>query len=116
MKMIGVASKLYDAVGSGVFTLKTDSKITARTRRVSRTKTLDGGVVFTDGGYTDGDRTLAAVIEYEESSWTLVRHLLEDCTLVTVAICEGCFEATMGAVSLDKAGIKMSILLKEKLS
>jgi len=116
MKMIGIASQLYDAVGSGVFTLRPESKITARTRRVSRTKTLDGGVVFTDGGYTDGDRNFTAIVEYEDSSWVLIRHLLEDCTLVVVSILEGCYLATLGAASLDKANIKISILLKEKLS
>jgi len=116
MEMMGIASQIFDEEGSGAFKLLPASKLSGRTRRVGRTKTLDGGVVLTDSGYSDGDRTLVGIVPYEENQWTLARHLIEECTWVVVSIDDGCYSAQINQVSVTAAGIRISILLKEKLS
>lgn len=53
-----IASETYDVLGYIVIDVLPASTFQAIGRRVSRSKTLDGGVAISDGGYAEGDRTI----------------------------------------------------------
>lgn len=56
--MIGLSTKLYDLNGFDVFTRHELSELDTKIdRRVTTTKTLDGGSYVSDGGYSDSDKT-----------------------------------------------------------
>lgn len=57
--MIGISAPSYDPAGHLVLPVRAAGAYQAR-RRGSVTQTLDGGVSVYDGGYSDGDTTVAA--------------------------------------------------------
>jgi hypothetical protein len=56
---ISISTVLFSSVSPVQFNYRADSDIEGVSRRVTRYPTLDGGVSFFDGGFTDGDRSLA---------------------------------------------------------
>lgn len=59
--MISITTPTFDLDGARVFNRDNLSSISALERRVSRTKTLDGGVNLYDSGYSAGDRTIELI-------------------------------------------------------
>ncbi len=62
--MIGLSTPVYDTLGAlYLYRSQVDEAtvagLYARERRVSKTRTLDGGVSVVDNGYAAGDRSLA---------------------------------------------------------
>lgn len=57
--MISITSTSFDALGYLEIDPKDNAQAATFSRRVSRAATLDGGVVISDRGFSDGDRTLA---------------------------------------------------------
>jgi hypothetical protein len=56
--MIGLSSLLFDPDGALRIEESPDSELSELRRRVSRVRTLDGGVAVNDTGYSAGDRDL----------------------------------------------------------
>lgn len=83
---------------------------------MSRTATLDGGVVITHSGFAHGDRTLRikAVISQEQADALWVLHTTE--TLLIVAVKDGVFYCAIQDLQLDHGDCRITILIKEKLS
>lgn len=75
------------------------SDIHSRARRLSRSATLDGGAVFTDGGWCDADRTLSLDILdlTPETAATLAEIATAD--EVHVSLPEGLFRGRVSAVN-----------------
>lgn len=62
--MIGISSTLFDIDGSITFqTISSDSATRNISRRVSRRATLDGSVVVTDNGFSEGDRDFIIILK-----------------------------------------------------
>lgn len=116
MKIIGLASQLVDASGSFVLSVLPDTKCRENTRRVQRRKTLDGGVVITDGGFAHGDRTLQLQIASTEVLWAALWAFFQTALIVTVAMEDGCYLAAMEDLSERNGIILITILLQEKIS
>lgn len=115
--IVGIASRTYDAAGAVV--LKPDTQGTTLRggeRRLTRTKTLDGGVVITDGGVAAGDKTLELRITSDRTLWQTLRALSEDALWVTVSTDEACYLAKIERISESDGQIKMTIMVKEDLS
>ena len=115
-EMIGISSPVQDSNGAVMVPLLADSKTRDLSRRVSRTQTLDGGCVITDGGFSHGDRTWEVVTRYEQSRWDALVHLAEDYSLVVIASAEGLFLGTISLLEPVDATIRFRVLLKEKLT
>ncbi|MBN2397108.1 MAG: hypothetical protein JXI32_01905 [Deltaproteobacteria bacterium] len=116
LEMIGISSPVQDSNGAVVVPLLPDSKIKDISRRVSRTQTLDGGCVITDGGFSHGDRTWEVVTKYDQSRWNALLHLAEDYSLVMISSAEGLFLGTISLLEPVDATIRFRVLLKEKLT
>ena len=115
MNMISLSSITADSDGSIVFDTLPSSEIKETSRRVSRTKTLDGGCVITDSGFSDSDRTLSVNAEYSSDVATILNHLHQDKTLIHIAVDEDFFSGVISSLKI-KDNIKIQILIKEKLS
>ena len=114
---IGIASVTYDSAGNVfLLPLPDGTNIRGNARRLSRTKTLDGGVVFTDGGVRVGDRTIEISVSSTAELWTLIFHLFEVATWVTVATEEGCFLAKFSECREADGKIKITALVSSDLS
>jgi hypothetical protein len=116
MQKIGIASKVYMADGGFLLTVLSDAQLRAGTRRVSRTKTLDGGVVITDSGFSHGDRTLSISIPSSASLWARLWAFFQAALLITISIDDGCFSGAPDNIQDNGDKIIMNILVKEKIS
>ncbi len=114
---IGLASRLYDSAGAlMVDPLPEDTQIRENTRRLTRTKTLDGGVVITDSGFSHGDRTFDLVIASTPALWSVLWSLFQNSSWITVATEESCFLAKMEDLKERSGKITMKILVSEVLT
>ena len=84
--------------------------------RVSRTKTLDGGVVITHNGVVQGDRTLRVAATLTEADTLLLRDIFEEETEVTLACVDGLFRGALERLSGDEGRIELTFLVKEKIA
>lgn len=106
--MIGVSAKIFDLIGNRLF-LRTDAQAIADnlsgSRRVSRTKTLDGGVLINDTGYTDADRAID-ITEQNATAEAIefVKHMIETYNDILVCTNEGAFSAAPEAWRVDARG------------
>jgi len=115
--MIGISTTTFDLDGSRVFQNMRGNPISAETRRVSRTKTLDAGVSIYDGGYVAGDRNIdVEIFPATVADETFCQYIIENYALVNVATTDGVFSCA--PVSLGRSGLslKFKLHIKEKLS
>jgi len=116
MNTIGISSVTVDTSGNVIIEPNANTKIKANSRRVSRSKTLDGGVVITDGGYTDGDRTLEIHANVTKAIWDKIWTIFKTYTLVYVATEDGFYSAAIESARYEENEAVLLILVKEKLS
>ena len=113
--MISLSSILSDTSGTVIFDALPATEKINTTRRVSRTKTLDGGCVIVDGGFSDSDRTFDITAKYDESTADTIEYLHQNKTLIHVVIDDNIYSGAISSVKI-KTEIKLQILTKEKLN
>jgi hypothetical protein len=116
MQKIGIASKTYMVDGGFILTALPDTEMRSGSRRVSRTKTLDGGVVITDSGFAHGDRDMSITAQSSALLWNRLWTFFQAAALITVSTDEGCFSAAPDTIQEGEGKIIMNVLIKEKLS
>ena len=114
--MIGLATQIFSVSGAVVLTGTEGSELSAIGRRVSRTATLDGGVVITHNGVVQGDRTLRVAATLTEADTLLLRDIFEEETEVTLACVDGLFRGALERLSGDEGRIELTFLVKEKIA
>lgn len=95
MYVIGLAARTYDPEGAMLIPWRAGTEIDSITRRVSRVRTLDGGVSVTNRGHSPADRTV--VISLMGQPLAMIeraRRLLRLHGHITVSIRDGCFTGT----------------------
>ena len=113
---IGLASYSYDADGDiMIVPLHEDTDIRSAERRLSRVKTLDGGVVITDGGRTAGDRTFSIACQSDESIWNTLRGIAAN-SWVTVSTDEACFKGKVQKLSEKNGKISIEVMIESDLT
>lgn len=71
--MIGLSTREYHPSGALLISeLNNGTKTRDFTRRVSKVKTLDGGVSVTDFGYAVGDRTMTVAFRTDQALFDLL--------------------------------------------
>ena len=115
MKTIGIANNSFDVDGNAIFT-PLDFNPLAGQRRATRTKTLDGGVVITDGGFSQGDRTLQITVSHTDPLQEILWSLFQNANQVVVATEDGAFLATFQGMIVKDGKIDLTIWVKEILS
>jgi hypothetical protein len=84
------------------------------TARVSRVKTLDGGVHITHSGTVDGDRTLRVNAVVNEAETDILWALFNGSTFIHVSTKDGFYVAVISELKIDQGNIKMIIIIKSK--
>lgn len=117
--MISLSSIAADMDGNVVFNVTGESTLDDSSRRVSRTKTLDGGCVIIDGGFSAADKTLNISTEYDAGIFSVVRHLHEDKMLIHISINGAFYTGVISDLSIKRTTaetIQIRILIKEKIA
>lgn len=116
--MIGIASATVAPGGALVLPgAEAKSGLWDRTRRVTRTATLDGGAVLLDQGYSVADRTLSIVVEGASlAQIEALSAMVELYPLVTVATREGVFVAALSQSVYTSGALTVTALVTSKRS
>jgi len=116
--MIGFSAPIADTDGALVVNEdKAQTRLSNPAARVSRKKTLDGGVYIDHSGVSDGDRTFViALPEVTEAQYTIIKRLYRNYTSITIACREGVFKGTIERIRFSGARLDVTILIEEKLS
>ena len=109
----------FSSIDSGDFILLDMTAPPPRegSRRLTRTATLDGGAVITDGGVTHADRsfdfTTTQVQEViREALWAM----FQGQDLVHLSCPEGVFSGYLQKVRITASGVSLSFMVYEKLT
>jgi hypothetical protein len=117
--MISLSSILADMDGDIVFDLTGESTLDNSSRRVSRTKTLDGGCVIIDGGFSAADKTLNLSTKYDVGVFSVIKHLHEDEMLIHISVNGAFYTGVISDLNIKRETtetIQLRILIKEKLA
>ncbi|CAH1044572.1 hypothetical protein [Halomonas sp. TD01] len=92
MYLIGLAARSYDPLGALLLPHREGTSMGDLSRRVSRVRTLDGGVAVTNRGHSPGDRTLTISLSgLPMAVVDRARRLVRLHASITVSMPDGCF-------------------------
>ena len=91
-------SIVFDPVGSLALEALPGSDLSASTRRVTRTATLDGQAVIIDNGYTSADSTLAVEAWLSEPEVQRLQHLIQVYPEIIASTPDGCYLGVIDSV------------------
>lgn len=118
--MISICARTFDLLGDFLFTnyyidVSSDD-IDAISRRVTRTKTLDGGVYINDNGYTASDKEVAVTLMHQtKSEALLLRDLIANHGEVTISRNDEVLLCVPESYSYRGGNVRMRFLAKESL-
>lgn len=114
--MISVSTIIKDSAGDVIINELPESKLHDSSARVSRSATLDGGCVITDSGFCDADRTFDVRARPNKDDVETLRAIFKVHSLVHIATAEGFFSGKIERLGSDNGGIRMTVIIKEKLA
>jgi hypothetical protein len=114
--MITISTLTQNSAGHMVIHEKKSSDMDNLPGRVTRTKTLDGGVYISHSGVADGDRTLNVIADLSESDRARLVNIHKTETFVRVSTIDGVYQAVISSVHRNKSDTVITILIKEKES
>ncbi|MFM2007249.1 MAG: hypothetical protein RLZZ09_2904 [Pseudomonadota bacterium] len=110
-------STVFDPMGSIGLDALPGSDLSASTRRVTRTATLDGNAVIIDNGYTAADSTLAIEAWVSESDLQRLQHLIQIYPEIVATTLEGCYLGVIDSVRQGGDGkTRVSFLIQRTLA
>lgn len=110
-----ISTQLYDLNG-WVYLDRvklSNSNMRSMQRRVTRNKTLDGGVYIDDLGYSHGDRTVTISTDVDATIESTLDNIIQNHALIWLSIADGIYTAAIQSVTKRAGSVSMSILLKE---
>lgn len=110
-------STVFDPVGVISLEALLGSDLSASTRRVTRTATLDGNAVIIDNGYTSADSTLAIEAALTEADARRLHHLMQTYPEIIASTPDGCYLGVIESVRQGRDGcIAISFLIQRTLT
>ena len=114
---ITLESTVFDPVGVISLEALPGSDLSAGTRRVTRTATLDCNAVIIDNGYTSADSTLAIEAALTEADARRLHHLMQTYPEIIASTPDGCYLGVIESVRQGRDGsIAISFLIRRALS
>jgi len=110
--MISISTTIFDCNGSVVFDDSAD--IRENVARVSRIKTLDGGVVINNSGFSDGDMTVGISSKISEVKAKDLWHIFKNYTSINFSTEHGFFLGSIKTLKINNGRITMSILIAKR--
>jgi hypothetical protein len=117
MPYIFLATPTFDLNGHVALKQTGETELRSNTRRVSRTATLDGGALFSDGGYSDADRSISVTyLDLSETDEAALWSIFESYPLILLSAREGCFYGAISNLKAIDGSGSFTFLVKEKKS
>jgi len=115
--MIAISTLVGGASGYSVI-IPAHPEPDTRSARVSRTKTLDGGVHIHHGGVAAGDRTIKAKCykAMPDADLSTLKSIFEDQTIVLISSRDGLFKGVISSLTDRYNKIELTLLLKESVA
>jgi len=114
---ITLESTVFDPVGVISLEALPGSDLSASTRRVTRTATLDGNAVIIDNGYTSADSTLTVEAALTEADARRLHHLMQIYPEIIASTPDGCYLGVIDSVRQGRDGsIAISFLIQRTLT
>lgn len=113
--MIAISVSVADTAGALALKMTQDSKVKSGSRRVSRTKTLDGGCAIYDGGFSHSDRTWSVEAVVSDAVWDALWAIHTVYSLVYLSVAEGFFSGCIETAVREEDKVRLSIYVKEKI-
>ena len=114
--MIGISTLTQNIDGDIVIYEKPSSVLRDVSARISRTKTLDGGVYINHYGVSDGDRTFDVIAELSEDDIERIMRIYKAETFVFISTADGFYKAAISSVRQKKSDTYIKILINSKES
>ncbi|MCU7836535.1 MAG: hypothetical protein KZQ83_14960 [gamma proteobacterium symbiont of Taylorina sp.] len=118
--MIGISSRLFDLNGSFIFNLQdydVGDDLDEGSRRVTRAKTLNGGVYINDNGYVAGDKTISILLlNPKKDLVNRLKALLQNHGEVTISMNDEVLLCVPESYLLSGGNFRIIFLAKELLS
>lgn len=114
---VALDSAVFDPIGSIVLNATPDSELSASTRRVTRTATLDGNAALIDNGWTAADSTLTIEAHLTAAEEATLQRLIRVYPEVVCSTDQGCY---LGVIELfrrvSSGRFVISFLIQQALS
>ena len=113
--MIGLSSLIFDTRGALYLYREQIDKSTVgglydRSRRITKYKTLDGGVSVVDNGYAVGDRSLAVnIVAATPEQVATATRLVEIYSTLLLTTPDGAYRVTPDTIQADGSSLKINL-------
>ena len=115
--LVALESYVFDPIGAIVIEALPDSDLSASTRRVTRTATLDGNAAMVDNGWTASDSTLTVEAYLSPDQEAVINRLIRVYPEVICTTEYGCYLGVIEVFNRTPAGRHViSFLIQRALS
>jgi len=111
--MISISTFTQNTSGAIVIKENASSKLKENISRVSRSKTLDGGVHIIHSGVSDGDRTLKIKSRISLSNENILWAIYNDETFLLISFTDGLYNGVIENMKINKGDLNMTFLILE---
>ena len=112
--MIGLSTVIADANGDLIIYEDEDSRIDEATARVTKTLTLDGGVLIDYQGFFPADIDMEVKAAVDESVESKLKGIKDDHIYLIVSTRIGLYLAVMSRLFFDSGNVTIKFLIKER--
>jgi len=113
--MIVLITPEYNPSGNIAFLELAETDLTSLSRRISKRKTIDGGVFLDDMGFSEGDRTLTITTLATVATYSGVANFIKNFNTYFCSTAEGVFKGTISGVKLAGNIATITFLVKDKV-
>jgi len=114
--MISISAAVADTSGSVVIKNMGNSNTSGKAARISRTKTLDGGVYIDHSGYVEGDMTFTINTQVKKSIYDILDRLFRLYTRVLISVDSGLYYGAISDIDIEDGFLKMTVYIEFKES
>jgi hypothetical protein len=112
--MISISTITASATGNVIVEEDIASDTGAKTARVTRTATLDGGVYINNLGFTHGDRTLRIRGRISQAKAALLSTIFEGNNSSLISLSDGLYLGSISTLNTQNGSLNMTFLIKNK--
>jgi hypothetical protein len=115
--IVGLSSPTFDLNGNVSINALGSSDVDTIDRRVNRVKTLDGGVVVNDGGFSHGDRTVRIAWKVTNAAqFSALQYLVQTYSQLRLSLRDGVYLCAPYSLSQTEGEGQLELWLIESLS
>ena len=114
--MIAIFPKIYDPFGALIITNFSEMRDQDTDRRISRTKNLAGGASFSDGGFSESDKTFSYEFTLTNEQFEHLLYLERNYSFVNLTNYWGFYSGSIASKQVKGRSVSITFLVDEKES